>query len=65
MCADAVKADPVDVDLLFLRQQLWRDDVFKSKQNLKAGDVAVTIAVLLQRQTTTTTPTTIIISIIS
>lgn len=31
MWTEAVKADPVDVDLFFIRQQLWRDDVFKSK----------------------------------
>lgn len=51
MCTNGMKADPVDVDLLFVRQQLWRDDVFQSKQNLKAGDVAVAITVLLQRKT--------------
>lgn len=38
---------PVDVDLFFFGQQLRRDDGFESEQNLQAGDVAVTVAVLL------------------
>lgn len=49
----SLKADPVHIDLLFFRQQLWRNDSFQGQKNLEAGDVAVTISVRLQRDNST------------
>lgn len=47
-----LEPDPVDVDLLLVREQLCRDDAPQSQQSLKAGDVAIAVAVGLH----TTTP---------
>lgn len=52
--AGKVKTHPVDVDLFLFRQQLRRDDVFKSEEDLQTGDVAITVTVLLQKKTAVT-----------
>lgn len=46
----SMRRDLVDVDLLLLRQQLWRHDVLEGEQDLEAGDEAVTIVVGLQEK---------------
>lgn len=49
-----MKTHPVDVDLFLFGQQLRRDDVFKSEEDLQTGDVAITVTVLLQKKTAIT-----------